>query len=100
MEAVRRRPGLRTFLDEARHFSEAVGFQTPKVSGLIEAMISAGAIGATQNMLGEAVHGVIPEEKAVRALKKLRKAFPSARIFLSWLDDRGVRFVEPRNPKH
>ncbi len=100
MEAIRAKPELRTFLSEARRFSEAIGFQTPTVSRLIEAMISAGAIGAAQNMLGEAVHGVVPEKKAARALKKLRKAFPTARVFVSHLDNRGVRLVEPRNPKH
>lgn len=100
MDKVRKKPDLYTFLREARRFSESVGFQTPNVARLVEAMISTGAIGATQNMIGEAVHGVVPEERAKRAVEKLRKAFPSARVFLSHLDDRGVRPVDAKNPKH
>ena len=100
MDNIRRRPELRTFLDEARHFSETVGFQSPIVSRLIETVISAGAVGVAQNMLGEAVHGVVPRNKADRALVKLRKAFPSAKTFVRNLDTRGVHLVEPSNPKH
>jgi pantoate kinase len=100
LEVIRRKPDLRTFLKEARVFGAAAGFQTPGVSRLIRAMISAGAIGAAQNMIGEAVHGVVAEDKARGAFTKLRKAIPACRFFVSRLDDRGVRLVEPANPKH
>lgn len=100
MASIRRKPELHTFLREARQFGEAVGFQSPNVSRLIKAMISAGAVGAAQNMIGEAVHGVIHSDKVNRALIKLRKEFPSATIFASNLDTRGVRLVEGANPKH
>ncbi len=100
LEAIRRKPDLRTFLNEAREFGEAAGFQTPGVSRLIQAMISAGSIGAAQNMIGEAVHAVVTEDKAWRALTKLRRAVPSSRFFVSRMDDRGVRLIEPTNPKH
>jgi len=99
MEIVRKKPDLRTFLDEARKFSDHVGFQTTNVSRLMAGMIAAGAIGTAQNMLGEAVHGVVPQEKSAEALKKLRKDHPSAQIFASPLDNQGVRLVEPSNPK-
>lgn len=99
METIRRRPELRTFLEEARHFGETVDFQFPNVSRLIETMVSAGAVGAAQNMVGEAVHGVIPKDKAGRALAKLRKLFPSATTFVRKLDTSGVHLLET-NPKH
>ena len=100
MASIRRKPELNTFLSEARQFGETVGFQSPNVARLIEATVSAGAVGAAQNMIGEAVHGVIHSDKANRALVKLRKEFPSASIFVSNLDTRGVRLVEGVNPKH
>ena len=100
MEVVRQKPDVKTFLDEARRFSDLVGFQTTNVSRLMAAMISAGAIGAAQNMLGEAVHGVIAKERAAQAVKKLKRAHPSAQVFASPLDNQGVRVVEPSNPKH
>jgi len=94
MDRIRRKPELHNFLDEARHFSETVGFQSPNVSRLIEAMISAGAVGAAQNMMGEAVHGVVPKDKAYRALVKLRKTFPSTKTFVRRLDTRGLHLVQ------
>ena len=100
LEAIRQKPELRTFLSEARGFGKASGFETRGVSHLIEEMMSAGAIGAAQNMIGEAVHAVMTEDKAKRALIKLRRAFPSCKSFISRLDERGVRLVEPANPKH
>jgi len=100
MAGIRLKPELYTFLSEARQFGETVGFQSPNVARLIQATVSAGAIGAAQNMIGEAVHGVIQSDKADRALIKLRKEFPSATIFVSNLDTRGVRLVEGANPKH
>ncbi len=100
LQVIRRNPDLRTFLTEARKFGEAAGFQTPGVSRLIQAMISAGTIGAAQNMIGEAAHAVIAEDKAHGALIQLRRTVPSSMFFVSRLDDRGVRLVEPANPKH
>jgi pantoate kinase len=100
MDEIRRRPELRSFLIEARRFGETVGFESPNVSRLIESMISSGAVGAAQNMVGEAVHGVIPKNKAGQALARLQRTFPSATVFVRRLDTRGVRLVGSENPKH
>lgn len=91
MEAIHQRPDLSTFLHAARKFGEESGFQTKEVARLVETMISAGAIGAAQNMIGEAVHGVAEESKMPRILKCVRNRFPIARVFVSRLDKRGVR---------
>lgn len=93
MESIRRKPELCTFLYEARQFGETVGFQSAEVARLVNATVAAGAIGAAQNMIGEAVHGVVPRKKARRALTRLRREFPSAIIFVSTLDPRGVRLI-------
>jgi pantoate kinase len=93
LEAVRKRPNLQTFLRECRTFDSTIGFETPGVSQLIETMVSAGAVGAVQNMLGEAVHGVIAKTRAERAVKKIQAAFPTAKVFASELDNLGVRLV-------
>lgn len=93
MDIIRRKPELRTFLNEARNFSETIGFQSAEVARVVEAMVAAGAVGAAQNMIGEAVHGVIPRKKARNALAKLRRKFPSALVFADSLDSRGVRVI-------
>ncbi len=93
MSAIRKKPDLATFLDQARKFGEAAGFHSNEVRRLIEAMMSAGAIGAAQNMIGEAVHGVAEESETPHILKNLRKKFPAALIFVTALDNRGARLL-------
>ena len=95
-----RKPNLATFLDESRKFSQEIGFQGPEVKKLIDVMISGGAVGAAQNMIGKAAHGVAETRKAARISKALREKFPSATVFVTQLDERGVRLVTRRKPKH
>jgi pantoate kinase len=99
MQAIRRTPNLATFLSEARKFGAEAGFETAQVSRVIQTMISAGAIGAAQNMIGEAVHAVAPDPKVKKILAAVRRDFPSANVFASQLDNRGVRLLK-KNPKH
>jgi pantoate kinase len=99
MQAIRRTPNLTTFLSEARKFGAEAGFESPRVSHLIETMTSAGAIGAAQNMIGEAVHAVSPDSKVKKIIATVRRIFPSANVFASQLDNRGVRLLK-KNPKH
>jgi pantoate kinase len=99
MEAIRRTPNLATFLAEARRFGAAAGFETARVSRLITAMLSAGAVGAAQNMIGEAVHSVAADSRVTKIIGAVRKQVPEADVFASRLDDRGVRLVK-KNPKH
>jgi pantoate kinase len=93
MEKIRRKPELSTFLNETRHFGEIVGFQTAEVRRLLNAVVATGAVGAAQNMIGRAVHGVVQRKKARRAIDDLRRRFPSALVFTDCLDSRGVRII-------
>lgn len=100
MMEIRKNPHLATFLNESRRFSEEIGFQSPDVARLIDTMTSAGAVGAAQNMIGDAVHGVVENKNARRVLRLVRERFPKAVVFVSQLDERGVRLIARRKPKH
>ena len=100
MKAIREQPELPRFLMEARKFSERAGFLTPEVKRLMDVMIAAGTVGAAQNMIGMAVHGVAEDSHTPKVLKAVRKAFPSAIVFATKLDDQGVRLQESLKPKH
>ena len=76
MDAVCQDPTLSTFLAESRKFGQEAGFETPIVTRLISTMISSGATGAAQNMIGEAVHGVANDRKVGRIAKAVRKLSP------------------------
>jgi pantoate kinase len=99
MQAIHRTPTLTNFLTQARKFGAESGFETAKVSRVIDIMISAGAVGAAQNMIGEAVHAVAPDSRVRRVISAVERAVPSASVFTSGLDDRGVRLMK-KNPKH
>jgi hypothetical protein len=59
-------------------------------------MVSAGAVGAAQNMIGEAVHGIADDSRVAKIVKAVRKAFPDAKVFASPVDEQGVRPLEAR----
>jgi pantoate kinase len=94
IDAIRRTPTLSAFLTEARKFGQQAGFETPKITRLISTMIAAGATGAAQNMIGEAVHAVAENSKTEKIVERVRRAFPLAKVFTSSIDNRGVRLVE------
>jgi pantoate kinase len=93
LAAIRERPELSTFLSAARRFSHASGFQTPETRKAIEELIANGAVGAAQNMIGEAVHGVIETSRASRMSKVIRSRFRSAKVFVTNLDDTGLHLL-------
>jgi pantoate kinase len=55
-------PSLETFLSCCWQFAQDTGFATERVRQLVQLAEKAGAIGAAQNMVGEAVHAVTLEE--------------------------------------
>jgi pantoate kinase len=93
LKRIRRNPCLTTFLSEARGFARRSGFQTEETSRIMKIMIANGAVGAAQNMVGKAVHGVAENRLIERVTTKVKNEFRTAKIFTSVLDDRGVRLV-------
>jgi len=81
------------FMKASRTFAFALGVMSPETARLIELMESEGAIGATQNMLGQAVHAIADEGIAQHILRSLKKRFPRVRAFSCDLDFAGARIV-------
>jgi len=100
MREIRAKPDLHTFLTESRKFGRESGFETSDITSLIDTMISAGAIGAAQNMIGRAVHGVVENGRATSVFRLVKRRFPKATVFITRLDERGVRLTTGRKPKH
>jgi len=93
LAAIQERPELSIFLSAAGQFSRAAGFQTAKTKKAIDVLLANGAIGAAQNMIGEAVHGVIETSRSLRILKVVKSRFRSAKVFVTNLDDAGLHLV-------
>ncbi|MFP3285093.1 MAG: hypothetical protein RXP89_03560 [Nitrososphaeria archaeon] len=61
-EALRRvlaSPDVRTLMSEARRFAEESGMGDREMLSVADDLVRAGALGATQNMIGRAVHAVV-----------------------------------------
>ena len=93
LAAIQERPELSTFLSAARRFSQAAGFHTAETRKAIDVLLANGAVGAAQNMIGEAVHGVIETSRSLRIGKVIKSRFRSAKVFVTNLDDAGLHLV-------
>jgi pantoate kinase len=100
MEKIRKHPDLRTFLSACREFGQEAGFESQDITELIDTMNSKGAIGAAQNMIGKAVHGVARTKRAPQIARIVKERFPKAIVFVSQLDEKSVRLTTGRKPKH
>jgi hypothetical protein len=60
---------------------------------LADLMENAGAIGATQNMVGQAVHAIAEEDQADGILRAVRGRFPKIQAFSCPLDFTGARII-------
>ncbi len=93
MKKILTNPSLENFLRSCREFAEKTGLVTERVRKLIEAAEEAGAIGAAQNMLGEAVHALVKPDKAENVLQVFKKHLPQERILKAKIDLQGARLL-------
>jgi pantoate kinase len=93
LEAILAKPSLENFLERCHEFSEKAGFATEKTRQLVKLAKKAGAIGATQNMIGEAVHALVLKENANQVAEAFKQVLPSGKVFESKIDFQGVRLV-------
>ena len=93
LEAILDEPRLENFLTCCWDFAEQAGFVTDRVKQLAKLAKNAGAVGAAQNMVGEAVHAVTFEENALGVAEAFKKVLPKENILVSKLDFQGARLV-------
>jgi pantoate kinase len=86
-------PSLENFLASCWDFAQKAGFATENVRQLVHLAKKAGAVGATQNMIGEAVHAVVLEESALSVAEAFKQVLPNERILVAKIDFQGARLV-------
>jgi len=59
----------------------------------MDASQRAGAVGAAENMLGEAVHALVPHDRLERVLEAFSEVLPKEKIIVSRIENRSVRLV-------
>jgi pantoate kinase len=93
MKQILAEPTLENFLASCWGFAQKAGFATENVRRLVHLAEKAGAVGATQNMIGEAVHAVVLEENAVSVVEAFKQLLPNEKILTSKIGFQGARLV-------
>jgi len=86
-------PSLENFMSASKEFAQNAGFTTPLTEKLIALAEKAGAIGAAQNMVGEAVHALTTVDKTERIVEAFKKVLPSKKILMAKIDGQGARLL-------
>jgi pantoate kinase len=86
-------PTLDNFLNCCKGFAEEAGFMNDRLRNLAELAERAGAIGAAQNMVGEAIHAVTTLENAGKVTQAFMEALPQEKIIMSKIDFQGARLL-------
>jgi pantoate kinase len=93
LETILAEPSIENFLEQCREFSEKAGFATQNTRQLFKLAKKAGAIGAAQNMIGEAVHALVLKENADQVAEAFKQVLPSGKVLVSKIDFQGARLV-------
>jgi pantoate kinase len=94
LEAILAKPTVENFLQCSWDFSQKTGFATENVRRLVALAKNAGAIGAAQNMIGEAVHAIVHEENADSVTEAFKQTLPPQQVIVSKIDFQGARLVK------
>jgi pantoate kinase len=93
LEAILDDPSVENFLACCLMFAEKTGFMTPSLRQLVKLAEKAGAVGSAQNMIGQAVHSLVPEENANQVAEAFMQALPPEKVIISKIDFQGARLV-------
>ncbi len=93
LKAILAKPTLQNFLDCCWDFSEETGLATDNSRLLVKLAKKAGAVGAAQNMIGEAVHAIVREENVQEVAESFKQVLPSEKVIVSKIDFQGARLV-------
>jgi len=87
-------PSLKNFMTVCKEFAFKTGFATSRVKKLIDLSENAGAIGAAQNMLGEAVHALVTIDSVTAVHEAFKKLLPEEKILITKIDFQGARMIK------
>ncbi|PSO03831.1 hypothetical protein B9Q12_03635 [Candidatus Marsarchaeota G2 archaeon ECH_B_SAG-G06] len=83
-----------SLLEHSLSFAKNTGLASERILKLAELAKKLGALGATQNMIGDALHCLVPKNKLQEFLLAFSSKAQDALIFLSELWQGGVKFLE------
>jgi len=91
LEKILADPSLENFMQACKEFAIGTGLVTSRARKLIKLAEKTGAIGATQNMVGEAVHALVTVDKVKGVVQAFKKVMSSEKILVAKIDLQGAR---------
>ncbi len=88
---IKRKPTVESLLKYSREFAERSGIGNPEMLKISDELKNNGAIGATQNMIGMAVHSVV-RKKNIEKILKIAKEY-TEKIIVSKIYEDGPKFL-------
>jgi len=76
-------PSLSNFMHSCKRFAVETGLATQRVRKLMDKAEEAGAVGAAQNMLGEAVHALVKKDKVKNVANVFGKVLPTEKTVIA-----------------
>jgi len=93
LERILAEPSLENFLHSCKEFALKTGLATERVIKLMTAAERAGAVGAAQNMLGEAIHALVKRDKVKSVVEVFEKVLPPDKIVVAEVSLQGAQLV-------
>jgi pantoate kinase len=93
LENILSDPSLENFMTCCLDFAEKTEFMTERLRKLTRLAEKAGAIGAAQNMVGEAVHALTTLENAENVVQAFKQVLPEEKVLVAKIDLQGARLV-------
>jgi len=93
LRRITRNPTPRNFMEASEEFAVALGLMDRRTAQLLGLMKDAGAIGAAQNMVGQAVHAIAEEDVAQHIVNLVKERFSGLATFSCDIDFAGARLI-------
>jgi len=93
LESILAEPSLENFLHSCKDFALKTGLATKRVTKLMNAAEKAGAVGAAQNMLGEAVHALVKKDKVKSVVGVFERVLPPEKIVVAEISLQGAQLL-------
>jgi len=93
LERILAEPSLENFMRSCKEFAVKTGLATKRVIKLMTEAEKAGAVGAAQNMLGEAVHALVERDKVKSVVEVFEKVLSPKKIVVAEVSLQGAQLV-------
>lgn len=95
VSSVARNPTFDNLTRAGEHFAEMLNLATPEIKRLVRLSLEHGAVSASQNMIGQAVHALVGEDKAEILAEAIRSDSSSPRVIVTDIAGRPASTLVP-----